>query len=72
MRSITFKADGKLIERARRVARSRHQTLKTAFREWLERYAAQAGNAAAMGALMRSLKHVRSNGPYSRRLMNKR
>jgi hypothetical protein len=72
MKNITLSAEDSLIERARQVARSRHQTLNAAFREWLEQYAAQAGGGAAVDALMRRLKHVRSSGPYSRDELNER
>jgi hypothetical protein len=61
-----------LIEQARLVARAQHKTLNAAFREWLEQYAAQAGGGAAVDALMRRLRHVRSSGPYSRDEMNER
>jgi hypothetical protein len=33
-------------------------------------YAAQAGGGAAVDALMRRLRHVRSSGPYTRDEMN--
>jgi len=72
MKNITLSADESLIEQARLVARSRHTTLNVAFREWLEQYAAQAGAGAAVDALMRRLKHVRSSGPYTRDEMNER
>ena len=72
MKNITLSADANLIEQARLVARSRHQTLNAAFREWLEQYAAQAGGGAAIDALMRRLRHVRSSGPYTRDEMNER
>jgi hypothetical protein len=72
MKNITLSADESLIEQARLVAQGRHKTLNAAFREWLEQYAAQAGGGAAVDALMRRLKHVRSTGPYSRGEMNER
>jgi hypothetical protein len=72
MKNITLSADENLIEQARMVARSRHVTLNAAFREWLGQYAAQAGDGAAVEALMRRLKHVRSAGPYTRDEMNER
>jgi len=72
MKNITLSADEGLIERARTVARSRRITLNAAFREWLEQYSAQAGDGAAVEALMRRLKHVRSAGPYTRDEMNER
>jgi hypothetical protein len=72
MKNVTLSADERLIEQARFVAQSRHKTLNTAFREWLEQYAAQAGAGAAVDALMRRLKHVRSAGPYTREELNER
>jgi hypothetical protein len=73
MRNITFRAEEKLIEQARRVARSRHQTLNEAFREWLKQYAAPvAGNGAAVDLLMRRLRHIHSPGPYTRDQLNAR
>ncbi len=72
MKNVTLSADDNLIEQARLVARARHQTLNAAFREWLEQYAAQAGGGAAVDALMRRLRHVRSSAPYTRDEMNER
>ena len=72
MKTLTLSANEGLIEQARLVARARHTTLNAAFREWLERYAAQAGGAAPVDALMRRLRHVRSAGPYTRDEMNQR
>lgn len=72
MRNITLSADESLIEQARLVAQSRHQTLNAAFREWLEQFAALSGGGAAVDALMRRLRHVRSAGPYTRDEMNER
>ena len=39
---------------------------------YLEQYAGQAGGGAAVDALMRRLRHVRSSGPYTREEMNER
>ncbi len=72
MKNITLSADESLIEQARLVARAQHKTLNAAFREWLEQYAAQGGGGAAVDALMRRLRHVRSGGPYTRDEMNER
>ena len=70
MKNITLKAA--LIEQARLVAQTRHKTLNAAFREWLEQCAAQSGGGAAVDALIRRLRHVRSAGPYTRDEMNER
>lgn len=72
MKNVTLSADENLIEQARLVARSRKTTLNEAFREWLQQYAAQSGGGAAVDALMRRLKHIRSDGPYTRDEMNER
>ena len=72
MKNITLSAEESLIERARLVAQAQHKSLNAAFREWLEQYAAQAGGGAAVDALMRRLRHVRSSGPYTRDEMNER
>jgi len=72
MKNITLSAEESLIEKARAVAQSQHKTLNAAFREWLQHYAAQAGGGAAIDALMRRLRHVRSDGPYTRDQMNER
>jgi hypothetical protein len=72
MKNITLSAEAALIEQARLVAQARHKTLNAAFREWLEQYAAQSGGRAAVDALMRRLRHVRSAGPYTRDEMNER
>jgi len=72
MKNITLSADESLIERARLVAQARRTTLNAAFRVWLEHYAAQAGGGAAVDALMRRLRHVRSAGPYTRDELNER
>jgi hypothetical protein len=72
MKNITLSAEAALIEQARLVAQARHKTLNAAFREWLEQYAAQSGGGAAVEALMRRLRHVRSAGPYTRDEMNER
>jgi hypothetical protein len=72
MKNITLSAEAALIEQARLVVQAQHKTLNAAFREWLEQYAAQAGGGAAVDALMRRLRHVRSAGPYPRDEMNER
>ena len=72
VKNITLSAEEHLIEQARLVAQSQHKTLNAAFREWLEQYASQAGAGAAVGALMRRLRHVRSAGPYTREQLNER
>jgi hypothetical protein len=72
MKNITLKADEQLIEQARLLAKSRHKTLNALFREWLEQFTAQGGNAQEFDALMNRLKHVRVGRRFSRCEMNER
>jgi hypothetical protein len=72
MKNVTLSAEESLIEQARHVARSQHKTLNAAFREWLEQYAAQAGNALEFDALMKRLRHVRAGRRFTRDEMNER
>jgi hypothetical protein len=72
MKNITLSAAESLIEQARLIARSRHKTLNTVFREFLEQYTRQEGSAQDYSALMDSLSHVQSGGKFSRDEMNAR
>ena len=72
MKNITLSADEDLIEQARLVARSQHKTLNAAFREWLQSFTAQSGNAEEVDALMRRLRHVNAGRRFSRDEMNER
>ena len=72
MKNITLSADSDLIEKARQVARSEHKTLNAAFREWLKDYTSRAASVQDHIALMERLKHITSNGPYTRDEMNER
>ena len=69
MRNITLSAEADLIEKARAVAKSENTTLNAAFREWLESYARKR-DAQAYKALMNTLRHLRSDGPYTRDELN--
>ena len=72
MKNITMSADEGVIEQARLVARSQRKSLNAAFRQWLERYAAQSGNGGEVDALMKRLRHVRAGRRFSRDEMNER
>src|SRR6185312_7817298 len=72
VKNITLSADEHLIERARQTAREQHKTLNTAFREWLETYVAESGNALQYDEVMRRLSHVRAGRKFSRDEMNER
>lgn len=74
MRNITFSADEKLIEAARKRARDSNSTLNEEFRHWLESYAgrdAQAARALLVIGQLRS--QVRTGGRrFTRDEMNER
>jgi hypothetical protein len=72
MKNITFSADADLIDKAREIAKSERKTLNDAFREWLANYASRRGDADAYRALMNRLRHIKSNGPYTRDELNER
>ncbi len=72
VKNITLSADEDLIERARSVARAQRRTLNDAFREWLDRFTATAGDAQSYDALMERLSHLDAGRHYSRDEMNER
>jgi hypothetical protein len=72
MKKVTLSADASLIKLARAVARSQHKTLNGAFREWLQRYAVEAGSAQELDSLMERLRHVRAARHFTRAEMNER
>ena len=72
MKNITLSADEQLIEQARLLAKSRHKTLNAVFREWLEQFTAQSGDAQGFDALMKRLKHVEAGRRFSRDELNER
>jgi hypothetical protein len=72
MKNITLSAEESLIEQARLVARSQHTTLNAAFRQWLERFTAEAGSTQEFDALMRRLQHVKAGRRFTRDEMNER
>ena len=72
MKTITFRADEKLIRLARSVARAQNRTLNDAFREWLVEFTAGACNAQTFDVLMNRLRYVNSGRRYSRAEINER
>ena len=72
MKNVTLSADADLIEQARLVARTQHKTLNSAFREWLQQYAAQPGSAQEVDSLMKRLSHVLAGRHFTRDEMNER
>jgi hypothetical protein len=72
MKNITLSADADLIEQARLIARSQHETLNAAFRRWLLQYTAQSGSGREYNALMKRLRHINPGRRFSRDEMNER
>jgi hypothetical protein len=60
MKNVTLSADENVIEQARLVARAQRTTLNAAFREWLARFAGQAGSGREFDSLMKRLRHVKA------------
>lgn len=72
MKNVTLSADEDLIDQARAVAKAQRKTLNDAFRDWLQEFVLQSGNAEEYLSLMKRLRHINSNGPYTRDEMNER
>jgi predicted transcriptional regulator len=72
MKNITLSADENLIEQARLTAQTQHTTLNAAFRQWLEHYTGQTGNAQQVDELLKRLRHIRAGRHFTRDEMNER
>ena len=71
MKNIRLRAEERLIEQARQVARSQHKTLNTVFREWLIQLTSQT-EGTQVESLMEGLRHVQAGRHFSRDEMNQR
>ena len=72
MKRITFRAEERLIEEARHVAKSQNTTLSRAFREWLKAFASQTGSTRGFDKVMTQLRHVRAGRRFTRDEVNER
>ena len=74
MKNITFSADKRLIDRARRRAHSEHTTLNEEFRRWLEAYASKGASAdRAMTTVHDLQSRIRTGGQrFTRDELNER
>lgn len=72
VRRITFNADVALIEKARKVACDRGESLSKAFREWLHEFTAENTACQQYDLLMKELRSVNSGGRFSREELNRR
>jgi hypothetical protein len=72
LKNITFSADEKLIQKARKRAASEQTTLNEEFRRWLEKYAERPHTAAAYNELMKHFEYVKPGRSFHREEMNER
>lgn len=72
MKNITLSADEDLIEKARSIARAQRKTLNAAFREWLMHFTASEGEAQSYRELMKSMRHIKAGGHFTRDELNER
>ncbi len=72
MRRITFSADPKVIERARRLARLNNTTLDEAFRTWLAGYAKPLETGEEIENFLDRFKHFRAGRMPTRDELNQR
>ena len=72
MKKVTLRAAERLIRQARHIAKSRGKTLDAAFREWLLRFTAPFRRAEKAESLMKRLRYVRAEAPYTRDEMHER
>jgi len=72
VKNVTLTADERLIRQARERAAREKRSLNSAFREWLERYAAQDAAAESYEQLMQRLSYVRAGRKFSREEMHER
>ena len=72
LRNITFSAEDRILEAARRKAARERRSLNEVFREWLSRYVDRDNAAERFDSLMNRLRYVRSGKKFSRIEMNER
>jgi len=63
---IAFSAEDALIQKAKKRAAQENKTLNAVFQGWLGGYAQKEDSAEEYNALMDSLAHVDSGGPFTR------
>jgi hypothetical protein len=72
LRNVTFSAEERLLEAARRKAALERRSLNEVFREWLGRYVEKDDVAERFDHLMNRLRYVRSGRRFTRAQMNER
>lgn len=72
MKNITFSAEDRLIEEARKQAAGQNTTLNNLFREWLEQYTARQQAVRKFDETLEKLSYFRTDRKYTREEMNQR
>ena len=72
MKRITFAADEKIIELARRAARERRTTLNAMFRDWLETFAKRDQRPQEVAKLFARMDDFDSGASFTREEINER
>jgi hypothetical protein len=72
MRNVTFSAEERLLDAARRKAARERRSLNEVFREWLSRYAERDDAAEQFDRIMNRLRYVRSGRKFTRAELNER
>ena len=71
LRNVTFSAEERLLEAARRKAVRERRSLNEAFREWLRRYV-EDNAGERFDRIMNRLRYVRSGRKFTRAELNER
>jgi hypothetical protein len=72
IRNVTFSAEERLLEAARRKAASERRSLNEVFREWLARYVERDDAPGRFDQLMHRLRYVRAGRKFFRSELNER
>lgn len=72
MKNVTFKADEKILQKARIRAKEENTSLNEIFNNWLEVFVKNKQNAKDYDLLMKNLNYVSSGRKFSRSELNER
>lgn len=72
LKNITFSADDRMIEIARKKAKQQNKTLNEVFRQFLLSYSKEADLLSSFDEFINSTKHISSGRKFSRDEFNER
>lgn len=72
VKNVTFKADEKILQKARIRAKEENTSLNEIFNNWLEVFVKNKQNAKDYDLLMKNLNYVSSGQKFSRSELNER